>query len=126
MTLLFHEHVIVSAKVRLPPKDVDSIIAWKKRLVDAIGMKILMGPYATYHDMPGNRGMTIATIIETSHIVLHTWDEVDPCKFELDVYSCAPIDLGKVFDMLDEFSVIDAQYKFLDRSDGLLELYSNC
>jgi len=39
--------------------------------------------------MPGNQGLTSVTIIETSHIAVHVWDEVSPALMQMDVYSCA-------------------------------------
>jgi S-adenosylmethionine/arginine decarboxylase-like enzyme len=47
-------------------------------------MKILIGPIAKYLDVPGNRGLTVAAIIETSHIVMHCWDECSPGLMQLD------------------------------------------
>jgi S-adenosylmethionine/arginine decarboxylase-like enzyme len=38
----------------------------------------MMGPYVKYSHMVGNRGITGAAIIETSHIVMHVWDEPEP------------------------------------------------
>jgi S-adenosylmethionine/arginine decarboxylase-like enzyme len=56
------------------------IVDWMRDFVESIGMKILMGPFAKYLDIPGNRGLTVAAIIETSHIVLHSWDELKSCN----------------------------------------------
>ena len=39
-------------------------------------MKLLAGPYTTYVNEEGNKGMTFVAIIETNHIALHIWDEV--------------------------------------------------
>jgi S-adenosylmethionine/arginine decarboxylase-like enzyme len=68
-----------------------------KQLVDKIGMNILMGPYAVYSDMEGNQGLTAVTIIETSHIALHVWDEAEPALMQLDVYTCSALDINDVF-----------------------------
>jgi S-adenosylmethionine/arginine decarboxylase-like enzyme len=46
-------------------------------------MKVMMGPYVKYSHMVGNRGITGAAIIETSHIVMHVWDELTPPYFSL-------------------------------------------
>ena len=67
--ILEHKHLIIRAELKNPPKCAEAIQDWMKVLVDKIGMKILMGPYAVYSDMVGNQGLTAVTIIETSHIV---------------------------------------------------------
>lgn len=125
MKPLVHELLVVSAKVRNAPKDISEIVDWKRRLVKAIDMEILAGPYPVYYDeMEGNRGMTVATIIKTSHIVLHTWDECEPCMFELDIFSCAPIDITQVGIMLEEFGLIESTFKYMDRTKGFAEITS--
>jgi S-adenosylmethionine/arginine decarboxylase-like enzyme len=90
-----------------------------KILVDKIGMKILMGPYAVYSDMIGNRGLTAVTIIETSHIAIHVWDEVDPALMQLDVYTCSTLDIEDVFDALKQFDPMMIEYKYIDREHEL-------
>ena len=67
MTPLVHKHVIVRAEVVNPPVDEKIATNSITDLIERIGMKILMGPYAKYCTMVGNRGLTVATIIETSH-----------------------------------------------------------
>ena len=78
MKLLEHKHIIIRAEVLDPPRAEKPASEQVENLINNIGMKIMMGPYAKYCHMEGNRGLTVATIIETSHIVLHSWDEVSP------------------------------------------------
>ena len=86
-------------------------------------MKLLAGPYTTYVNDTGNKGMTSVAIIETSHIALHIWDEVSPGLMQLDVYSCANFNPQDVFDKVDElFQTIKMEYKFLDREKELIEV----
>ena len=85
-------------------------------------MKILMGPYAKYCEMPGNRGLTVAAIIETSHVVMHTWDEMEPGIIQLDVYTCGALDTNVVFEFLRQFDPVKIDYKFLDRETDLVEI----
>ena len=60
-------------------------------------------------------------LIETSHIVLHIWDETEPGLFQLDVYSCKSFDMGIVIKSLNEsFKINKLQYKFLDRKSDLI------
>jgi S-adenosylmethionine/arginine decarboxylase-like enzyme len=95
-----------------------------KALVAKIGMKILMGPYAVYSNMEGNRGLTAVTIIETSHIALHVWDEETPAVMQLDVYTCSSLDIYDVFEVLEEFDPQKITYKYLDRDYSIAILDS--
>ena len=94
--VLEHKHLIVRAELMNPPQCDVEIQDWMKKLVDTIGMKILMGPYAIYSDMVGNRGLTAVTIIETSHIAMHVWDEDNPALMQLDVYTCSIVTTGPI------------------------------
>jgi len=90
-----------------------------RSLVDKIGMNILMGPYAVYSDMEGNAGLTAVTIIETSHIALHVWDEVTPALMQLDVYTCSTLDINDVFEAIQEWEPTKIEYKYIDREHDL-------
>ena len=117
--ILEHKHLIVRAELNNPPQCADAIQGWMKVLVDKIGMKILMGPYAVYSDMVGNRGLTAVTIIETSHIAMHVWDECDPALMQLDVYTCSTLNITDVFSALEEFGPVHVEYKYIDRENEL-------
>lgn len=117
--VLEHKHLIVRAELLNPPTCADEIQKWMKKLVNTIGMKILMGPYAIYSDMVGNRGLTAVTIIETSHIAMHVWDEDDPSLMQLDVYTCSTLNIEDVFEAIDEFAPVHVQYKYIDRENEL-------
>lgn len=116
--MLQHKHLLIRAEVRKPPTDVEAIKAWFLRLIDEIDMKLLMGPISAYVDVPGNRGLTCAAIIETSHIVMHVWDETDPGLMQLDVYTCGALDPEEVFDAIAEFDPKHVDYKYIDREHG--------
>ena len=118
-TVLEHKHLIVRAELNNPPKWEEAIQEWMKMLVDKIGMKILMGPYAVYSDMEGNRGLTAMTIIETSHIALHVWDEAEPALMQLDVYTCSTLDINDVFSAIQEWEPTKIEYKYIDREHDL-------
>ena len=119
---LEHKHLIVRAEVSNPPTSEPLAIQWVNDLVDRIGMKILMGPYAKYLDVSGNRGLTVVTIIETSHIAMHVWDEADPSLLQLDVYTCGSLDPSLILDSIQQFEPLKVQYKYLDREHELKEL----
>ena len=120
--ILQHKHILIRAEVEDPPKDEDQATLWLKNLVKDINMKILIGPIAKYLDVPGNRGLTVAAIIETSHIVMHCWDECSPGLIQLDVYTCGAFDPKTVLDAIEQFKVVKIDYKYLDRESGFQEL----
>ena len=120
--MLVHKHLIVRAQVNKPPTDESWAEDWVRGLVEKIGMKILVGPFAKYLDVPGNRGLTVAAIIETSHVAMHVWDESDPALIQLDVYTCGPLDTNIIFNELKTFDPVKIDYKYLDREHGLTEI----
>lgn len=117
--VLEHKHLIVRAELNNPPKCTTSIEAWMRKLVEAIDMKILMGPYSVYSDMIGNRGLTAVTIIETSHIALHVWDECEPALAQLDVYTCSTLNTEDVFKAIQSWDPVKVEYKYIDRENQL-------
>lgn len=117
--ILEHKHLIVRAEITSPPQCTTSIDKWMRDLVEAIDMKILMGPYSVYSDMVGNRGLTAVTIIETSHIALHVWDEVTPALAQLDVYTCSKLDVHDVFKAIGQWDPVSVEYKYIDREHNL-------
>ena len=120
--VLEHKHLIVRAELNNPPQCAEAIQDWMKNLVEQIGMNILMGPYAVYSDMIGNRGLTAVTIIETSHLALHIWDEVEPALMQLDVYTCSTLDTADVFKAVEQFEPTKIEYKYIDRENTLTML----
>lgn len=115
-----HKHLIVRAEVLRPPSDETLASEQVRVLIERIGMRILLGPYAKYVTVEGNRGLTVATIIETSHVVMHTWDESDPAVIQLDVYTCSTLNTDVVFDWLEQYQPVRKQYKYLDRETDLV------
>ena len=117
-----HKHLLVRATIANHISDTNQISNWISNLVATVQMKILHGPVSVYCDKTGNRGITAFAIIETSHIVLHTWDETDPSTLQLDVYTCSNLEIDDVFKALSVFQPITVDYKFLDREQGFLEI----
>lgn len=122
MEPLVHKHIIIRAEVLNPPVDENTVSDSVKDLIERIGMKLLMGPYAKYVHMVGNRGLTVAAIIETSHIVMHTWDECNPAIVQLDVYTCGPFDPNIVFAWLAQYKPINISHKYIDREETIKEI----
>ena len=110
-----HKHLIVRAEVSRPPMNEEDAKKSIVELIDMIDMKLLMGPFAKYVEVEGNRGLTVASIIETSHVVLHSWDEESPAVVQLDVYTCSGLEPSVVFDWLQRYEPIKIQHKFIDR-----------
>lgn len=119
---VFHKHLIIRAEVNQPPDDTKVIDQWMSQLVEKIDMKILMGPFSAYCDVSGNRGLTSVTIIETSHIALHVWDEFAPGLMQLDVYTCSTLDPYEVIEAIADFGPVKVEMKYLDRENDLVEL----
>ena len=117
-----HKHIIIRAECNNPPMWPDDAIAWWNKLVVDIGMKKLdveHNPICGYVDTPGNSGLTIAGIIETSHIAMHVWDEIDPYLIQIDVYTCSSLDTSVVMKALEQFEPVGIETKFLDREYAL-------
>jgi S-adenosylmethionine/arginine decarboxylase-like enzyme len=123
--ILVHKHLIVRAEAKNPPMDEAVLTEWFKKFIEEIGMKVMMGPYVKYSHMIGNRGITGAAIIETSHIVMHVWDEPDPALLQFDVYSCGEFDPKTICNKIKkDFNTTKIEYKFLDREHDLKELHT--
>lgn len=117
--ILEHKHLIVRAEVANPPKDTEMMKQWMSDMVSALKMKELAPPRAVYSNMVGNRGLTCDVLLNTSNAVVHTWDEVDPGLFMLDVYTCGALDPSVIFGLLEVFDPMKIEYKYLDREHGL-------
>lgn len=85
-------------------------------------MKELAAPRARYCPVEGNRGLTADAIIETSHCVIHTWDECVPAVAQFDLYTCSDLDVEQVIKAMDVFKPSKVEYKFLDREHCLVEI----
>ena len=123
--VLVHKHLIIRAEAKNPPMDVAVLRKWFQKFINEIGMKVMMGPYIKYSHMVGNRGITGAAIIETSHIVMHVWDEPDPALLQFDVYSCGEFDPETICNKIKkDFNATKIEYKFLDREHDLKEIHT--
>mgnify|MGYP000657154586 FL=1 len=124
MEVLVHKHLIIRAEAVSPPMDEEFLRRWLEKFIKEIGMKVMMGPYVKYSNMIGNRGITGAAIIETSHIVMHVWDESDPALLQFDVYSCGEFDPESICNKIKkDFNTTKIEYKFIDREHNLKELH---
>lgn len=116
----FHKHLMIRAKILQPPKDTAKVINWLKSFVDSLNMKILQGPFSSYVDAVGNKGLTAVVMIETSHIAFHVWDEQDPALLQFDLYTCGLLNASKALDNIDKFFDFHSyEYVLYDRENKM-------
>ena len=119
--MIFHKHLLINAKVNNPMKSEDEAIEFLTKLVKAIDMKIIKGPFASYVDVEGNRGLTAIVMIETSHIAFHIWDEPSPALLQFDLYTCGVLNQKAVLETIkSKFAVARFDYVLLDRENGFI------
>ena len=119
--MIFHKHLLVNARVKDPIASEEKGIDFLTRLVERIDMKVIQGPFASYVDKPGNRGLTAIVMIETSHIAFHIWDEEDPGLMQFDLYTCGELNLPSVLLAIGEqFKIISLDYNLFDREKGFV------
>ena len=120
---LVHKHLIIRAEAIKPPVDEKLLKEWFLEFVKAINMKLFMGPYVKYCEMKGNRGITGVAVIETSHIVMHVWDEPNPALMQFDVYSCGDFNHTDICKkIMEDFDIHKIEYKYLNRETGLQDI----
>lgn len=119
--MILHKHLLINAKVKDPINSEEQGVDFLTRLVERIDMKIIKGPFASYVDKPGNRGLTAIVMIETSHIAFHIWDEADPSLVQFDLYTCGKLDLSQVLLAFGEtFNIVSMDYQLFDRENGFV------
>lgn len=119
--MIYHKHLLVNAKVKNPISTEAEGIDFLTNLVNQIDMKIIKGPFASYVDKDGNKGLTAIVMIETSHIAFHIWDETDPGLIQFDLYTCGRLELDKVVSIFkDTFNVVEMEYVLFDREHGFV------
>jgi len=117
--MIYHKHLLVNAKVNNAVKSEAQGIEFLRDLVERIDMKIIKGPFASYVNKEGNRGLTGVVMIETSHIAFHIWDEVRPGLVQFDLYTCGQLELDRVISIFKEtFDVASLDYVLFDREHG--------
>ena len=114
-----HKHLIIRAEVNHPPMTEKYIRLWLRKLVKKIDMNIIKGPYASYVNKEGNRGVTGVVMIETSHIAIHVWDEERPALVQCDVYSCAEFSSNEVLAEFIPMDVVKIDHILLDRGSEI-------
>jgi len=88
-------------------------------------MTVMVDPVTAFCDDIGNEGITSTVILTTSHSAMHIWNLPAPAAsiMQFDLYSCAPFEVSEVLLYLaNNFEIISARYKFLDRETGFVDL----
>ena len=114
-----HKHLIIRAEVNSPITNEKAIKKWLRNVVKKIDMKIIKGPYASYVQKEGNRGLSGMIMIETSHIAMHVWDEDRPALVQCDVYSCAEFSSNEVLAEFIPMDVTKIDHILLNRANEL-------
>lgn len=114
---LNHKHILVSARgLRNAPQTAEELDKWLSRLVETVGMKVLMGPYSIRCDTMGNEGVTGVVCIETSHASIHVWSECSDPFLRMDLYSCKDFSSVDVYKMIKEFRPRETSWIVVDRN----------
>ena len=127
-----HKHLIMT--IRINPEDKlnqeEYMLDFLEDLVLELEMKLLPGlpknPFFVTCEKEGNEGITAGAIIDTSHIMLHTWNKDNPIVMQLDIYSCKPFNVQKVLNFIqNSFSVKSWDWKKFDRKYMIVEQGTN-
>lgn len=118
-------HIVVKATgLKRTPQSEGRLNHWFTRLVRAVNMQVLMGPFAKYCDDYGNEGMTGMVGITTSHSSIHVWEgdptASDPAKgprLEFDLFSCSRFGSGQILPFIQEFGPAAINWTVFDRSN---------
>lgn len=119
--MIQHKHILVNAKVNNPIATIEEGVEFLNDLVERIDMKIIQGPFASYVEAPGNRGLTAIVMIETSHIAFHIWDEPQPGLLQFDLYTCGTLNKDTVIEaLMERFDIVSLEYQMFDRENGFV------
>ena len=114
-----HLHLLVKGHIKNPPKSEAILNQWFKELVNKVRMVVVAGPTSVYVDEPGNEGITGTVTLATSHAAIHVWDKQEPSMFQFDIYSCSCFEVTEVIEHLNQFELVDCEWLFIDRNEGL-------
>lgn len=114
---LDHKHLFVYATVKSPPTDPDKMKDWFCRMVEAVGMKVVIPPQVVNLKTPGNEGITGVVTIETSHSSIHVWESAEVAFLQFDLYSCKAFDPMIVLRLISEFDPYFYEFMLVDRND---------
>jgi S-adenosylmethionine/arginine decarboxylase-like enzyme len=82
-------------------------------------MVVVAGPTSVYVEEEGNEGLTGTVTLATSHASIHIWEKSQPSMFQFDIYSCSCFKAEEVLEHLSEMQLLEAEWLFIERNDGL-------
>lgn len=118
--MLYHKHILIRFQLNspraLPFKE--SLEQWVRKLIEAQGMEIVIGPNVAYVSDEGNEGPTGGCNIKTSHFAFHIWEKTG--IIQADLYTC-----GRLYELalLKAFEIFKPTYgevMVIDRQDGFI------
>jgi len=115
----YHQHLLVKCWLANPPKEVESLNNWFKKLVDSVDMNVVAGPTSVYINTPGNEGLTGTVTLATSHSSIHIWDDINPAMAQFDLYSCKFFTLESVMDNFREWGILEYEWVMIDRNTDI-------
>jgi S-adenosylmethionine/arginine decarboxylase-like enzyme len=112
------DHILFIATVTLenPSMTIRSIEDWLTRMVAAVDMKVLAGPFVVECFDPGNEGITGVIVLSTSHCNIHAWTAVPVPYLTMDLYSCRAFSVEPIMDMLAELGARVCDFEVIDRN----------
>jgi S-adenosylmethionine/arginine decarboxylase-like enzyme len=116
MKELYHQHLLLRAYVKNPPKEEIILNNWLTELVSDIKMVVVVPAKSAYVDTVGNEGLTGSINIQTSHIAIHIWDSLEIPKIEMDVYSCSCFELETILNKVNDWGLLSYHYMMVDRN----------
>lgn len=122
MSHLEHKQILYRAIVKNPCAKEDEAVNWLTRLVKAVNMKMLTGPFANYSTEKGNEGIAAVCCLTTSHASLQVWDKEDPPCLHFDLYSCKSFEIQTVLELLSEFEPYFYEWVLIDRTNTIKEV----
>jgi S-adenosylmethionine/arginine decarboxylase-like enzyme len=120
MDRVFYKHMLLKAEL---PKffteaEETDFELWQHELILKLDMKLMAGPMNVYVPRVGLRGWCGVSLIETSSVTFHVWDEKDTIVVHGDVFTCGELDSEIVIDHFREFGSYKIKYLVLDRENG--------
>lgn len=131
-----HLHLIVRAEIVKPPEhspESEKMLNDEvRKLIEAIGMKVVLEPRAIWVGAEGNEGYTGQAGLETSHLTYHIWNKPDKNimtfsdivgLLQLDIYTCGclgdeQLDIIRNW-VIDIFAPLKYSYMLLNRDKKL-------
>ncbi len=114
-----HQHLLVKGYCQKPFTEVSQLNDWFVRLVKKVRMVVVAGPTSVYVEEEGNEGLTGTVTLATSHASIHIWEKSQPSMFQFDIYSCSCFKAEEVLEHLSEMQLLEAEWLFIERNDGL-------